>query len=405
MVDFKKIRSDFPLLKQKINNSTFTYLDNSATTQKPQQVIDSIISFYTTLNGNVHRGDYLLSNKASSAYESARKKVKEFINAEQAEEIIFTSGTTESINLVAYCFGETYIHQDDEIIITEMEHHSNIVPWQMICEKKKAKLKIIPFDDDGVLRLDTLEQLITKKTKLLALTHVSIVLGTINPVKEIIKIAHKDQLPVLVDGAQSVQHIPIDVQDLDCDFFVFSGHKMYAGTGVGVLYAKKRWLKAIPPYKYGGGMVSKVNFKKTTFAEPPYKFEAGTSSISAVISLGRAIDYLIDIGLSEIQDHENTLTTYALEKLSSIDGLTIYGNSLKRCGIISFNLEHIHHYDAMMILDKMGISVRSGTHCAEPIMNHYGIKGTIRASLALYNSKEDIERLIIGLKKVKELHK
>ncbi|MDG6218211.1 MAG: cysteine desulfurase [Candidatus Thermoplasmatota archaeon] len=404
MVDFKNIRSDFPLLKQKINNSTLTYLDNSATTQKPQQVIDSIISFYTKLNGNVHRSDYQLSNQASCAYESARKKVNEFINAEQTEEIIFTSGTTESINLLAHCFGETYIHKDDEIIITEMEHHSNIVPWQMICEKKKARLKLIPFDDDGVLRFDTLEQLITEKTKLLALTHVSNVLGTINPVKELIKIAHNEQIPVLVDGAQSIQHIPIDVQDLDCDFFVFSGHKMYAGTGVGVLYAKKKWLKAIPPYKYGGGMVSKVNFKKTTFAEPPYKFEAGTSNISAVISLGRAIEYLEEIGLSEIQDHENTLTTYALEKLSSIDGLTIYGNSMNRCGIIAFNLETIHHYDAMMILDKMGIAVRSGTHCAEPIMDHYGLKGTIRASLALYNSKEDIDRLIIGLKKVKELH-
>ena len=404
MIEIDKIRSDFPILNQKINGNNLVYLDNSATTHKPQQVIDSVVDFYTTMNCNVHRGAHYLSEKASAAYESVRKKVKDFINAKKTEEIVFTSGTTESINLVAESFGKAFIKEEDEIIITEMEHHSNIVPWQMLCKKKNANLKIIPFDDNGILRIDELNNLITDKTKLISLIYVSNVLGTINPVKDVIEIAHAKDIPVLIDGAQAVQHIPIDVQDLDCDFFVFSGHKIYAETGLGVLYAKEKWLEAMPPYKYGGGMISKVSFEKTTFAEIPLKFEAGTSNISAVISLGKAIDYLNNIGIEEIQKHERELMNYTIDQLSALSGVTIYGKAPKRCGIISFNLENIHHYDAVMILDKMGIAVRSGKHCAEPVMSHFGINGSIRVSFALFNSKEDIDRLIKGLKKVQEMH-
>lgn len=404
MMDIDKIRSDFPILNQKINGNNLVYLDNSATTHKPQQVIDSVVEFYSNMNCNVHRSVHYLSGQASNAYESVREKVKNFIKAKKTKEIVFTSGTTESINLVADSYGRTFINEGDEIIITEMEHHSNIVPWQMLCENKGAKLKILPFDNNGILMIDKLRNLITDKTRLISLTYVSNVLGTINPVKDVIKIAHTKGIPVLIDGAQAVQHIPIDVQDLDCDFFVFSGHKIYAETGVGVLYAKEKWLEAMPPYKYGGGMISKVSFKKTTFADIPFKFEAGTSNISAVISLGTAIEYVNNIDIEEIEKHETMLMNYALDQLSALNGVTIYGNAPKKCGIISFNLENIHHYDTVMILDKMGIAVRSGKHCAEPVMSHYGINGSIRASFALYNSKEDIDILVKGLKKVQEMH-
>jgi len=403
-MDIDKIRSDFPILKQKIKGNNLVYLDNSATTHKPQQVIDSIVEFYSNMNCNVHRSVHYLSEQASNEYESVRQKVKDFIKAKKSKEIVFTSGTTESINLVANSFGKAFVKKGDDIIITEMEHHSNIVPWQMLCENKEAKLKIIPFDNNGVLMIDNLKNLISDKTKLISLTYVSNVLGTINPVKDVIKLAHTKEIPVLIDGAQAIQRIPIDVQDLDCDFFVFSGHKIYAETGVGILYAKEKWLKAMPPYKYGGGMISNVSFKKTIFADIPFKFEAGTSNISAVLSLGKAIDYVNNIGIKEIEKHELELTKYAYEQLSALKGITIYGNAPKRCGVISFNLKNIHHYDAVMILDKMGIALRSGTHCAEPVMKHYGIKGSIRTSFAIYNSKEDIDILIKGLKKVKEMH-
>jgi cysteine desulfurase/selenocysteine lyase len=404
MIDIENIPADFPILNQKINGNYLVYLDNSATTQKPQQVIDGIIEYYTKMNCNVHRSAYFLSKLASNEYESVREKVREFINARNSKEIVFTSGTTESINLIANSFGNTFIKEGDEIIITEMEHHSNIVPWQMLCENKKANLKILPFDDDGILQIDKLDTLITDRTKLLSITYVSNVLGTINPVKEIIKIAHKKNIPILIDGAQAVQHMPVDVQDLDCDFFVFSGHKIYAETGVGVLYAKEKWLETMPPFKFGGGMISSVSFKKSTFSSIPYKFEAGTGNISAVISLGKAIEYVKKIGFKYIEKHENDLIKYSLDQLNSIDGLRIYGNPSKRCGIISFNLENIHHYDAVLILDKMGIAVRSGKHCAEPVMDHYGIKGSIRASFAIYNTRDDIDKLIKGLKKVQEMH-
>jgi len=405
MIDINKIRSDFPILNQKINGNNIVYLDNSATTHKPKQVIDSIYEFYTRYNGNIHRSVHYLSEQASNAYESVREKVKDFIKAKKSTEIVFTSGTTESINLIADSFGRKFINEGDEIIITEMEHHSNIVPWQMLCEKKGVKLKIIPFDKDGILMINKLEDLITDKTRLISLTYVSNVLGTINPVKDVIKIAHKKDIPVLIDGAQAIQHIPIDVQDLDCDFFVFSGHKIYAETGVGVLYAKEKWLEALPPYKYGGGMISKVSFNKTTFADIPFKFEAGTGNISGVISLGKAIEYLDNIGFEEIGKHESNLMKYALIQLNSLGGITIYGNASNRCSIISFNLEKIHHYDAEIVLDKFGIAVGSGKHCAEPVMKHFGINGSIRISFAIYNTKEDIDMLIKGLTKVKELHK
>jgi cysteine desulfurase/selenocysteine lyase len=405
MFDIDRIRSDFPILSKKINGKQIVYLDNSATTQKPQEVIDSVVDFYTNMNSNIHRGDHFLSEQASTVYESVRRKIKDFINAKKPEEIVFTSGTTDSINLLANSYGKAFVKKDDEIIITEMEHHSNIVPWQMLCENKKAKLRIIPVDKNGDLNLDMLNKLITEKTKMISLTHISNVLGTLNPVKEIIELAHRKNIPVLIDGAQAIPRIPINVQRLNCDFYVFSGHKIYAETGVGVLYATEKWLNAIPPYKYGGGMISKVSFDKTTFAELPFKFEAGTSNISAVISLGKAIDYIEKIGINEIEKHENFLTKYACEKLSNLQGITIYGDPQKRCGVISFNLDNIHHYDAVMILDKMGIALRSGTHCAEPLMNHYNIKGNIRASFAIYNSKEDIDKLVNGIKKVQEMHR
>lgn len=403
-MDIKKIRSDFPILSQMRNGYPLVYLDNSATTQKPQQVIDSITSFYTTYYGNIHRSGYYLGDQSSKMYETSRQKVKDFIGAQKTKEIVFTSGTTESINLVASTFGEKFVRKHDEIIVSEMEHHSNIVPWQQLCKRKNAVLRIVPFSDDGLLQIDCFKQLINESTKLVAITLVSNVLGTINPVEKIVQIAHEYDVPVLIDGAQAVQHIPINVQQLDCDFFVFSGHKMYAGTGVGVLYVKEKWLAHLPPFKYGGGMVDRVRFDHTTFLQPPLKYEAGTSNISGVISLGSAIDYLKEVRLESIQKHENELLSYAKEQLQKIDGLTIYGDPPQRCSILSFNLQNVHHYDAMMILDKMGIAVRSGKHCAEPIMDHYNITGTIRASFALYNTKEDIDMLVKGLNKVVEMH-
>ncbi len=404
-MNIEQIRSDFPILSQKVNGYPLIYLDNSATTQKPQQVIDSIVTFLSTYNSNIHRSGYFLSEQASFFYESSRKKVQNFINAKHSEEIIFTANTTDAINLVATSLGKSFVSKDDQIIISEMEHHSNIVPWQQLCKEKKAKLRIIPFKDDGVLIIEELGRLLTNKTKLIAISFVSNTLGSINPVKEIIRQAHEKNVAVLIDAAQAVQHFPTDVQDLDCDFFVFSGHKIYADTGVGVLYAKKRWLNKLPPIKFGGGMVDQVGFNKATFAPLPLKFEAGTSNISAVISLGSAIDYIKKIGFNQIKKHEDNLVNYAVEQLRSIKGVTIYGDPPERCALISFNIKKIHHYDAMIILDKIGIAVRSGKHCAEPVMKHYNISGTIRASFAVYNTKEEIDRLIRGLKKVQEMHR
>jgi len=404
MYNVDRIRQDFPILKERIYGNKLVYLDNSATTHKPQSVIDSINDFYTKKNSNVHRGAHYLSQKATSEYENTRDKVKDFIRSENLEEIVFTSGTTESINLVAETFGRKNIKQGDEIIISEMEHHSNLVPWQILCKRKNARLKMIPFDESGKIMIEKIPDIITDKTKIISVTYVSNVLGTINPVKEIVEIAHEKNIPVMIDAAQAVQHMPIDVLDIDCDFFAFSGHKMYAANGSGVLYAKKEMLKDLPTYKHGGGMISKVDFDNTVYEKIPYKFEAGTSDIASIISMGYAIDYMKKISILNIMEHEQELMRYSLEKLKGVKGLKIYGNTSNKCSIISFNIDNIHHYDAMMILDKMGIAVRSGKHCAEPIMKHYKIEGMIRASIGLYNNKQDIDRLISGLRKVQEMH-
>jgi cysteine desulfurase / selenocysteine lyase len=402
-LDINKIRSDFPVLNQKIYGKDYVYLDNGATTQKPQQVIDVISNFYKNSNSNIHRGVHFLSEKATEAYEGVRKKIQKFIHALHEHEIIFTKGTTDSINLLAFVFGEKYVHEGDEIIISAMEHHSNLVPWQMLCERKNAILKIIPFDKNGELELDKLDALLTKKTKLLSITHISNSLGTINPIKEIIKKAHHANVPVLIDGAQSIQHGKIDVQDLDCDFFAFSGHKIYAETGIGVLYAKEKFLEEMPPYQGGGDMVDRVTFEKTTFLEPPFKFEAGTPNYVGVISLGAAIDYILHIGIDNIVTYEAEILKYATEKLSAIEDVIIYGNAKKKSAVISFLIKDIHHYDTGMILDKMGIAVRTGTHCTQPVMDCLGITGTVRASFTFYNTKDDVDKLVEGILRVKKM--
>ncbi|MGD8534971.1 MAG: cysteine desulfurase [Candidatus Aminicenantes bacterium] len=403
MIDIDRIRADFPILGKKIHGKLLVYLDNAATTQKPKVVLDKIAEFYTNSYSNIHRGVHHLSEQASLAYENARKTVKEFINARSVSEIVFTSGTTEAINLVANSFGSRFIKKGDEIIVSEMEHHSNIVPWQILCEHTKARLKVAPFDNDGILMMDKLKRLVTEKTKLISIVYVSNALGVINPIKEIIELAHSQDIPVLIDGAQAVQHIPVDVQDLDCDFFAFSGHKIYAETGIGVLYGKEKWLEEIPPYQSGGGMIDSVSFEKTTYADPPLKFEAGTGNYVAAVSLGTAIEYITQIGMEAIANYEKDVSNYATEKLNEINGLKMYGLAPNKCGIMSFNLENIHPYDAGLILDKFGIAIRTGMHCAEPVMRHYGISGTIRASLVFYNTKEEIDKLCIGLQKAQTM--
>jgi cysteine desulfurase/selenocysteine lyase len=400
MIDIDAIRADFPILQKKIHGKPLVYLDNAATTHKPSLVLDKIVKFCTETYSNIHRGVHFLSEEASAAYEGARKTVKNFINASSAKEIIFTRGTTEAINLVADSFGREFIKEGDEIIVSEMEHHSNIVPWQILCQRKGAVLRVIPFDNDGILLTDKLETMITKRTKLISITYVSNVLGVVNNVKEIIQLAQAHDVPLLIDGAQAVQHIPVDVQDLNCDFFAFSGHKIYADTGIGVLYGKEKWLDAMPPYQSGGGMIAHVSFDKTTYADLPHKFEAGTGDIVAAVSLAAAIEYLKGIGLERISSHEQELINYAAEMIGALNKVTTYGRNIKRCSLISFNLNDIHPYDAGAILDKLGIAIRTGTHCAEPVMQHYGISGMIRASFALYNTKKEIDRLIEGLQKV-----
>jgi cysteine desulfurase/selenocysteine lyase len=401
MIDIGEIRDDFPILERKIYGRPLVYLDNAATTHKPKAVLDRIMEFYTNSYGNIHRGAHYLSEQATAAYEDARAKVAAYINAKNTFEIIFTRSTTESINLVADSFGTAFIDEGDEIIISEMEHHSNIVPWQVICERRGAVIKVIPFNDDGILMTNKLKAMLTEKTKLLAVTYVSNVLGTVNSIKEIIKTAHAYDVPVLIDGAQAVQHFPVDVQGLDCDFFAFSGHKIYAETGIGVLFGKEKWLEAMPPYQCGGGMISSVRFDKTTYADPPLKFEAGTNNFAAAVSLAAAIDYINKIGISNIAAHEQGIIKYAVKKVGDIDGVKIYGNTTERCGAVSFNLDGIHPYDACMILDKLGIAVRAGTHCAEPVMRHYRMKGCVRASFAMYNKHEEIDELIAGLQKAR----
>ncbi|MCF8335684.1 MAG: cysteine desulfurase [Bacteroidales bacterium] len=401
--DIDTIRRDFPILHQQVHNQPLIYLDNAATTQKPKPVIDKVNEIYSLKNSNIHRGVHYLSTQLTEAYEEAREKVREFINAGNTHEIIFTGGTTHSINAIAYSFGEKYVQAGDEIIIAELEHHANIVPWQVLCERKDARLKVIPINDRGEIIMEAYEKMISGKTKIVAINHISNTLGTINDVKKIINLAHKQDIPVLVDGAQSVQHQTIDVQELDCDFFAFSGHKIYGPNGTGVLYGKEKWLEDLPPYQTGGEMIHKVSFEHTTYTSPPLKFEAGTSNYVGAIGMAEALKYLQKIGLDEIAAHEKGLLDYATSRLEEIPGLTIYGTASKKISVISFLIENIHHYDTGMVLDKMGIAVRTGHHCTEPLMNHFNVEGTVRCSFAMYNTKDEIDHLYRALIKVNEM--
>lgn len=398
--DIQKIRNDFPILSRKVNCYPLVYLDNAATSQKPQQVIDCIVDYYSNYNANIHRGVHTLSQEATDAYESARKKIQTHFNAKEAYEIIFTAGTTHGINLVANGFSEI-LKKGDEIIVSAMEHHSNIVPWQMLCEKNGAILKVIPMNEEGVLVFSEYEKLLSKKTKLVFVNHISNALGTINPIVEIIEKAHEVGAAVLVDGAQACSHIKPDLQRLDVDFYVTSAHKMCGPTGVGILYMKEEWGNKLPPYQGGGEMIAEVTFEKTTYAEIPHKFEAGTPNICGGIAFGAAIDYLNTIGFEAIEKHENELLKYATEKLLKIDGLKIYGTGPDKTSVVSFNIEGIHPYDIGAIVDKLGIAVRTGHHCAQPIMDFYKIPGTVRASFAFYNTLEEVDALVAAVKKAK----
>jgi cysteine desulfurase/selenocysteine lyase len=398
--DINKIRQDFPILNQKIYNRPLVYFDNAATAQRPQQVIDALNRTYTEYYGNIHRAAHFLADKATLAYEDTREKVRTLIGAETREQIIFTKGATESINLVAFSYGETFIQEGDEIIVSEMEHHSNIVPWQLMALRKKATIVMLPIDDNGRLLVEKLDSLITDRTRIIAVAHISNVLGTINPVKLITEKAHARGIHVLVDGAQAVPHLKIDVQDLDVDFYAFSAHKMYGPNGVGVLYGKKELLNKMPPYQGGGEMISEVSFAGTTYNELPYKFEAGTPNISGVIAFGAAIDYLQNVGLETVAIRESELLNYATSELLKINGMRIYGTQPEKSGVISFNIEGVHFFDLGTMLDKFGIAVRTGHHCADPLMDHFGIQGTVRISFAFYNTLEEIDRFIEALKKV-----
>ncbi len=400
MFNIEKIRNEFPILKQKVNGKDLVYLDNGATVQKPIQVIENTRRIYTQYNSNIHRGVHYLSMKSTELYEEAREIIRKYINANTTREVIFTKGTTDSINLIAFSFGEAFIKKGDEILIAETEHHSNIVPWQMLCERKGAKIKVIPADENGELKISEFKKLLNKNTKIVAVAHVANSTGIINPIEEIIFEAHKTGAKVLIDGAQAIQHKKVDVQQLDCDFYVFSGHKMYAETGIGVLYGKKELLEAMPPYQGGGDMIKSVCFEETKYAELPLKFEAGTSNYVGAISMGEAVKFINSIGINAVENYEKSIFNYAEEKLASIKGLTVYGKSEHKTSAISFLLDGIHFYDVGMILDKLGIAVRTGAHCAEPTMKHFGITGTVRASFAVYNSKEEIDKLYEGILKV-----
>jgi cysteine desulfurase/selenocysteine lyase len=400
--DVMKIREDFPILKTVIRGKPLCYLDNAATTQKPQKVIDTLADYYTSTNSNIHRGVYTLSERATSAFENARIKVKDFINAKSEKEIIFTRGTTESINLVANSFGRSNLNPGDEILITGMEHHSNIVPWQLIASEKNAVLKVVPVTDSGELMPEEFEKLISERTKIISVVYLSNTLGTINPVKSIIDIAHKYDIPVLIDAAQAVSHIPVDVQDLDCDFFAFSGHKMYGPTGIGVLYGKEKLLEQMPPFMGGGDMISNVTFNKTTYNELPFKFEAGTSNIADAIGLGAAVDYIRSIGLDSIAKYEKQVLDYTTNQLSRVEGLRIIGTAPEKSSVISFVLKNVHPHDVGTFLDYEGIAVRTGHHCTQPLMDRFSIPATSRASFALYNTIEEADILVHGIKKVIE---
>ncbi len=400
MYDITKIREDFPILSREVYGKPLVYLDNAATTQKPRQVVDAMVEEYYNVNANVHRGVHYLSQRATDLHEAAREKVRAFINAGKTEEIIFTRGTTESLNLVASSFSDAFMKEGDEVIVSTMEHHSNIVPWQLQATKKGIVLKVIPMNEKGELLLDAYEQLFTERTKLVSITHVSNVLGTVNPVKEMIAVAHSHGVPVMVDGAQSAPHFKVDVQDLDCEFYAFSGHKMYGPTGVGVLYGKEDWLDRMPPYQGGGEMIEHVTFEKTTFERLPFKFEAGTPDYVATHGLATAIDYITSLGMENISAHERMLTEYAMQEMAKIDGMRFFGEAEGKDAVVSFLVKDIHHLDMGTLLDRLGIAVRTGHHCAQPLMDRLGILGTVRASFALYNTKEEVDALVAGVQRV-----
>ncbi len=402
MIDISRIRADFPILQRKVNGQPLVYFDNAATSQTPQVVIDSIVDYYSNYNANIHRGVHTLSQEATDAYEAARHKIQRHFNAEKAHEIIFTSGTTHAINIVASGF-EKFLKKDDEILVSALEHHSNIVPWQMLCKKTGALLKVIPMNDEGELQMKKFDELLTEKTKLVFVNHISNALGTINPIEEILQKAHAVGAAVLVDGAQACPHIKPDVQELDVDFYVASAHKMCGPTGVGILYGKSEWLDKLPPYQGGGEMIKEVTFEKTTYADLPHKFEAGTPNIAGGIAFGVALDYLNDIGFDTIASYEKELLDFGTEKLLEIEGLRIYGTSPNKTSVISFNIKGIHPYDIGSIVDKLGIAVRTGHHCAQPIMDYYKIPGTVRASFAFYNTKEEILKLVDAVKRAKKM--
>jgi len=399
-IDIRKIREQFPVLHQKVNGKPLIYFDNAATNQKPKQVINALVNYYQGYNANIHRGIHTLAEKATRAYEETRHSMQKFINAKNVEEVIFTRGVTESINLVASSYGRTFLNAGDEVIISELEHHSNIVPWQIICEEKKSILKVIPVTEVGEIDLDAYRKLLSSKTKIVAVNHASNSLGTINPIKEIIKLAHEVGAVILIDGAQAAAHLEIDVQDLDCDFYCISSHKMYGPTGAGILYGKKELLEKMPPYMSGGEMIRDVTFAKTSYNDLPYKFEAGTPNIADVIALNEAINFINTLGKEQIAEHESELLAYASEKLAAIPGLKLIGTAKEKVAVQSFIIEGIHHFDIGQMLDTRGIAVRTGDHCTQPLMDRLGIEGTVRASFSIYNTKSEIDEMIEGLKRI-----
>ncbi|MGC2331159.1 MAG: cysteine desulfurase [Candidatus Acidiferrales bacterium] len=401
--DVERVRADFPILEQKVHGKPLVYFDNAATSQKPRAVIDAISRYYEGTNANIHRAVHHLSEQATEEYEAARQTAQKFINAASPTEIIFVRGTTEGINLVAQTYGRAQIHADDEVVITDMEHHSDIVPWQLLCEDRGAKLRVVPINDRGELILDEFAKLLGPKTKLVGVTHVSNALGSINPIRRIVEMAHSHGVPVLVDGAQAVPHMKVDVQALDCDFYAFSGHKVYGPTGIGVLYGKRALLEAMPPYQGGGDMILSVTFEKTTYNRLPYKFEAGTPDIAGVIGLGAALEYVGGLGIEKIASYEHDLLDYATAAVSSIPGLKIIGTAREKAGVLSFTLENIHPHDIGTILDREGIAIRTGHHCSQPVMKRFGVDSTARASLAMYNTKQEVDTLVRGIEKVKEV--
>ena len=403
MLDIQKIREDFPILSRTVYNKPLVYLDNAATTQKPLCVLDAMRDEYLNVNANVHRGVHYLSQQATDLHEAARETVRCFINADSVNEIVFTRGTTEGLNLVASSFCDEFMHEGDEVIVSVMEHHSNIVPWQLQAAKRGIAIRVIPMNECGDIDMDAYKAMLNERTKLVSIAHVSNVLGTINPVKEITRIAHEHGVPVLVDGAQSTPHFPVDVQDIDCEFFVFSGHKMYGPTGIGVLYGKESWLDRLPPYQGGGEMIESVTFEKTVFEKLPFKFEAGTPDYVATHGLAKAIEYIESIGLDNISAHERELTDYCMQRLSEIDGMRIFGTSSHKDAVVSFLVRDIHHLDMGTLLDRLGIAVRTGHHCAQPLMDRLGRQGTVRASFALYNTKEEIDILANGIARVSQM--